>query len=179
MIPAELDDQTKGKIIERQSTFLRFVTPDFLKYKIDYVKKKEFLIDELSFRGVQVVTVHPLLVHYEQPILDIYISSKAENSSDLAKEFSDMVSTEFGGWRTMHECFNPQCSIESILAGGYGLLYRGPNVLGQKVISKLEKNGIKFSSGLLKVGPIHIPKVLLLGANAIVAEDFHGRRDKS
>ena len=179
MIPTELDDQTKGEIIERQSTFVRFVTSDFLQYKIDYIKKNEFLIDELSFRGVQEVTVHPLLAHYEQPILDISISSKAENPSDLAKEFSDMVNSEFGGWRAVNECFNPQCSIESLLAGGYGLLYRGPNVLGKKIISNLEKNGIKFSSGLLKVRPIHTPKVLLLGANAIVAEDFYGRREKS
>ena len=179
MIPTELGDQTKGEIIERQSTFVRFVTPDFFQYKIDYINKKEFLIDELSFRGVQVLTVHPLLVHYEQPTLDISISSKAENFSELAKEFSDMVNAEFGGWRTVHECFNPQCSIESILAGGYGILYRGPSVLGQKVISTLEKNGIKFSSGLVKVRPTHIPKVLLLGANAIVAEDFHGSREKS
>lgn len=179
MIPEELDDKTEGKIIERQSTFIRFVTPESRQYKIDYIEKKEFLVDELSFRGVRVPSEHPLLDHYKQPILDVYISSKVENPAELARELSAMVNKEYYGWRTVNECFNPQCSIESLLDGGYGLLYSGPNILGQKVISKLEENVITFSTKSHQFKATHTPKVLLLGNNVIVAEDFRGGREKS
>ncbi len=179
MIPKELDDQTEGKIIERQSTFIRFVTPQSNQYKIDYIEKKEFLIDELSFCGVRVLSEHPLLEHYKQPTLNIYISSKVEDPSELARGLSAMVNEEYRGWRTVDECFNPQCSIESLLEGGYGLLYSGPSILGQKVITKLEENGIKFSTEIRQFKETHTPKVLLLGNNAIVAEEFRCGREKS
>lgn len=158
---------------------MRFVTSDSCQYKIDYIEKKEFLIDELSFCGVRVVSEHPLLEHYKQPTLVIYISSKVENASDLASELSAMVNEEYCGWRTVGECFNPQCSVESLLDGGYGLLYSGPDRLGQKVISKLEENGVKFSTESRKLKLTHTPKVLLVGNNVIVAGDFRGGREKS
>ena len=179
MIPEELDDKTEGKIIERQSTFIRFVTHESCQYKIDYIEKKEFLVNELSFRGVRVLSEHPLLDHYKQPVLDIYISSKVENSSVLARELSAMVNEEYRGWRTVNECFNPQCSIESLLDGGYGLLYSGPNILGQKVISKLEEYRFTFSTKSHRFKVTHTPKVLLLGNNVIVAENFRGSQEKS
>lgn len=179
MIPKELDDQTEGKIIERQCTFIRFVTADSCQYKIEYIKKNEFFIREFSFLGVQVVSQHPLLSHYEQPTQDVYISSKVTNAPELAREFSSMVNKEYCGWRKFNECFNSQCSIESLLEGGFGLLYSGPSILAEKVMSKLEDRGITFSTISRQIKPSNIPKVLLLGNNAIVAEDFRGVREKS
>ncbi|WP_444895973.1 hypothetical protein [Microbulbifer sp. SSSA005] len=179
MIPKELDDKTEGTIVERQSTFVRFVTAESHQYKINYIRKKEFLFDELVFRGVYVVCSHPLLTHYEEDTLDIYVSSRAENASALANEFSDMTRKEYYGWLTLDECFNSQCDIVSILDDGYGLLYSGPSGLGRKVISRLKECGISFSSQSRKLKSAEIPKVLIMGANIVLAEDFRVERERS
>ena len=65
----ELSNQTSATIVERQSTFVRFVTRDSIEYKVNYIGKLEYLVEELEFSGVSVTDDHPILERTRRKLL--------------------------------------------------------------------------------------------------------------
>jgi len=172
MLPNELSNHTSARILERQSTFVRFVTKNSMEYKVSYVEKLEYLIEELEFVGIVVTEEHPILEHYQQNKFDIFLSSKIVDPHEIVGEFAAMVKSEYEGWRSVKECFNSECSLTSLLEGGYGMLYSGPEILAKKVEHALQRNDIKYKSVPHKVQKKPQMKALLMGANIVVAKDF-------
>jgi hypothetical protein len=168
----KLSNQTSATIVERQSTFVRFVTRGSIEYKVSYIEKLEYLIEDLNISGVSVTDDHPILEHYRQNKIDIYISSKVKDPRAIIEEFEEMVRFEFNGWRGVSECFNPDCSLVSLLEGGYGMLYSGPEVLATKVELVLRRHDIEYKLIPHKDKQKPQDKALLMGGNIVVAKDF-------
>ena len=172
MLPNELSKHTSAKILEKQSTFVRFVTKNSIEFKVNYVEKLEYLIEDLEFVGISVTEEHPILEHYQQNKVDIYLSSKLKNPREIIEVFEAMVESEYKGWRGIKECFNSECSITSLLEGGYGILYSGPEVLAEKVERVLQRNDIKYKLVAHKAKDKPQVRALLLGKNIVVAKEF-------
>ena len=56
MIPSDIHSATKGKIIKRQTTYVEIVLPGGNKYKIRYLDKEEYLLNEDEFKGISIST---------------------------------------------------------------------------------------------------------------------------
>lgn len=172
MVPSELNKNTEAYIVERQSSFVRICTAENVQYKIDFKGKLEFSLEEKSFKGVTVSHVHPLMKHHQQRKLDIYISSPHDNPRALAKHFENMVQYEYDGWRGIGECFNSPENLVSLLSGGFGLLYRGPEELGKEVELILKQSGVKHSTHHGVVKDKMQLMSLNLGGNVVIANEF-------
>ena len=105
-------------------------------------------------------------------MIDIYLSSKVESPNEIIEEFEAMVKSEYKGWRSVKECFNSVCSLASLLEGGYGMLYSGPEVLAIKAERALQRNDIKYKSVSHNVQDKLQVKALLMGCNVVVAKEF-------
>lgn len=172
MLPNELNKHTIATILERQSTFVRFVTRESIEFKVNYIEKLEYLMKDLEFVGISVTEEHPILNHYQQNRVDIYLSSKLEEPREIVEVFEAMVKSEYKGWRGVKECFNSKCSLKSLLEGGYGMLYSGPEVLAEKVERILQINDIKYKSVPHKAQDTPEVRALLMGNNLVVAKGF-------
>ncbi len=172
MIPSNLNKSTNGSVEQRQTTFVKIKISDGREYKISYQNKKEFLIEQGSFKGLFFDQKHPLLKHYCDDFLKIYISSKIEDSVTLVDELKNLLKLEYSGWRDFDEYFNSQYDIVKLIQEGYGLLYDGPAELGFKISNALKRYGVVHN--FIKYSNYRKPnmKVLIIGSNIIVAEEF-------
>jgi hypothetical protein len=172
LIPFNLNKNTNGTIEQRQTTFVRFKTSEGQEYKIRFQNKMEFLIEPGIFKGVFFDPKHPLLKHYRDDFLKIYISSKFDKASKLVKELKDLIGQEYNGWREFNQYFNTQYDIEKLIKEGFGLLYDGPSVLGFKVSHTLNQYSVTHNFKKYRSHRKPNMRALVLGENVIVAEEF-------
>ncbi len=172
MIPYNLNKNTNGSIEKRQTTYVRIKTSDGKEYKISYQNKKEYLLEQGSFKGISFDPKHPLLEHYRDDFLNIYISSKLENPDELIIELRNLLENEYKGWRDFSKYFNSQYDISKLIQEGFGLLYDGPATLGFKISNSLKKYNIIHNFQKCKNYRKPNMKVLIIGDNIIVAENF-------
>lgn len=167
-----IDRNIRGQIVERQTTFLRFLTSDGTEYKVTYIGKKEFRIKDLCFRGFSVVEMHPLLEYYQFQHVDVFISSRPATPLRVANEIEMMVKSFSCGWRSSAEFFNPQRKADILLEEGFGLLFSGPVNMANKVTDILELADVTYSIVSHRAVEQQSVKALIFGRNAIVASDF-------
>ncbi len=172
LIPFNLNKETNGSIEKRQTTFVKIKVSDGKEFKISFQNKKEFLIEMGEFRGVFFDPKHPILNHYRDDFLKIFISSKFDNTIDLVEELKNLVSIEYLGWREFNEYFNSQYDIHKLIQEGFGQLYDGPAELGFKVSNVLKKYEITHNFNKYKNYRKPNMKALSIGKNIIVAENF-------
>jgi len=164
---------TVGNIIKRQTTFLNFIdTHSGQTFKISYKNKCEFNIDDGMFSGLTIMTDHPLLEQHNFTSTNIYISSAFAQSEFIIEHMSSAISSHYKGWRTIEDYCNAEYGISKLLNEGNGLIYNGPPT-GAEIIKEILTNfKISHSSTFFGKQNESNYKVLFLGNNYVVAQDF-------
>ncbi len=170
---ANLSDKSEGDICQRQTTYLLFIESGSGKQvKIKYKNKKEYLIEQGHFRGVSVLNEHPLLEEYENYNSTIYISSSSSACEAIAIEISEEIKEHYKGWRTVDNYCNTGYGVERIIREGSGLIYEGPPSGAEVVKRVLERHDLSFTVPRVGKPKGKNYKVLFLGGNFVVAEEF-------
>lgn len=172
MLPDDLNNKSSINIIERQSTFLKLSLASGKTYKVGYVNKKEFFIEELEVTGCAIFEKHPLLIEYQDSLSDLYISSQTDEPDNFIKDLVKLNNDFFCGWRGMQLYFNNQYGYKNVVKDGLGLLYKGPSIFIKELSDLLDKYQIKYKVQNYNVNKDYKYKVLLLGNSFVIAEEF-------
>ncbi len=156
------------RVRRRQSTFWDFESPEHTQ-RVHFVGKLEHHFVSNHAESVEIKDLHPVLLNYQHPWTEIYISTKPVRPGELALELLHAVQAELGGWRAPTEYFNQE--PRSLLAGGFGLLFNGPEPLAAKVKQLLGVAEVRFTALPRKRAEQQV-RALIAGKNFVVAKDF-------
>ncbi|MDC0357945.1 hypothetical protein OAO01_03945 [Oligoflexia bacterium] len=172
MIHEELTGNTFGRIGRRQTTFVELFVPPSEKepsYRISFAGKKEFYLEEADFKGVSLKVEHPLLLDYQKPWRNIFISKKSATPEALTEQLQETIESFFGGWRhPNHYLKNPRM----LLTNGNGMLVRGPANLVELCSELLNANEIRHTILDSHNAEAESIQALFLGPFYIVADSF-------
>ena len=114
---------------------------------------------------------HTVLLDYEFSWQAIYLSSAAASAESLFERMAVALATEISPWRSSSAYFNQHFNPTDLLLAGYGLLFRGPNPLAERISSCLSEAGVIWRA--LPDRPARPPmQALIAGRNFVVAKDF-------
>lgn len=170
---SELGETTTGTIDEKQTTFVKFTdSKSGQSFRIEYKDKKEFYIKPGPFTGFSIVDKHPLLDQHEHTYTILYISTSTKEYEVVDSKLSVVLYEHYQGWRGIKNYCNIGYGVEKILKQGSGLLYEGPPSGADVVKNVLTEYDISYSTPIEGKANRKKYKVLFLGSNFIVANDF-------
>lgn len=158
------------RVRSRQTTFWDFESSEDIR-RVHFIGKLEHHYVSNHAEDIQITDDHPVLVNYQHPWSEIYISAKAARPGELAVELLQAVQSQLRGWRSPVEYFNRDIETRQLLAGGYGLLFSGPDPLAAVLKEALSRADLKFTA-LPRKRLEHQAKALVAGKNFVVARDF-------
>ncbi|WP_210489411.1 hypothetical protein [Rufibacter aurantiacus] len=172
----ELED----KIVEvgvTQTTYVQVKT-DNKSYKISFINKKEFELKKGTVGELLFYEDHPLLIDFNEILESTYIGSKAEDAELVADEVKKAIEEVTLGWRPWTTFFvnrNAQYGYQIFmnnLKTGSGKILDAPPTITKKVVEVLHKHSIVTSTLDSRHYEIKKSKLLLIGNNYVIAEDF-------
>lgn len=170
---AEFGEKTKGYIDVRQTTYLKFTDSiSGQSIRINYQDKREFYVKTGPFTGCLIVDNHPLLDQHEYTDTILYISGASKDYELVDSKIEDALYEHYKGWRGIKNYCNIGYGVEKILKQGSGLLYEGPPSGAEVIKNVLKEYDISYSTPYEGKPNGEKYKVLFLGNNYIVAEDF-------
>jgi hypothetical protein len=158
------------RVHRRQSTFWDFESPTHTE-RVHFIGKLEHYFVSNRAEYIEITDDHPVLVNYQHPWTEIYISAKPARPGELAVELLQAVQSRLGGWRAPAEYFNRDVAPRQLLEGGYGLLFSGPEPLAALVRQALNSAEVRFTALPCKRLE-HQARALVAGKNFVVAKDF-------
>ena len=158
------------RIRKRQSTFWDFQSPEHTQ-RVHFIGKLEHHFVSTHAETVEIKDVHPVLMNYQHPWVEIYISTKPKRPGEVAAELLHTVQGELGAWRSPAEYFNQDVEPRVLLEGGFGLLFSGPAPLAAKVRQFLTEAEVRFTA-LPRKRQEQQARALIAGKNFVVAKDF-------
>jgi len=165
--------KTTGFIDEAQTTFVKFTDSKSGQiFRIEYKDKKEFYIKPGPFTGFSIVDKHPLLDQHEHTYTILYISTSTKEYEVVDSKLSVVLYEHYQGWRGIKNYCNIGYGVEKILKQGSGLLYEGPPSGAEVIKNVLKEYDISYSTPYEGKPNGEKYKVLFLGSNFIVANDF-------
>jgi hypothetical protein len=170
---AGLGETTTGTIDETQTTFVKFTdSKSGQSIRINYKDKREYNIKPGPFKGFSIVNQHPLLDQHEHTDTILYISYALKEYELVDSKIEDALYEHYKGWRGIKNYCNISYGVEKILKQGSGLIYEGPPSGAEVVKNVLNEYGISCSSPRKGKANGNKYKVLFLGKNYVVANDF-------
>ena len=165
-----------GKIIKTQTTYLDIVccfqskvSPAQEKFRIHYLGKREFSLNEGKFTRLQLFQEHPLLLNYLEPIVTIHLASFVSDKETFREELETLAQHFFGQWRSFEDYLN--MPLNSFLEKNYGILMAAPKTFAEAVVQMAERNGIKLIIHNYDKKTTN-PFVILFDENYVIADDF-------
>jgi hypothetical protein len=138
-------------------------------FRVDYVNKREWSLDVEQFNGFQILETHPLLEHYNQEWMTIYLAGSADDPYRMISRIQETLLDHFKSWRG--DCSYRYDYLVEVLSSGWGILYEGPSEAVSLVVDILDSEMIGHSC-LNSRRPPSEAKLLLMGRNYVVADDF-------
>jgi hypothetical protein len=158
------------RIRRRQSSFWDFESPEHTQ-RVHFIGKLEHHFVSNHAERIEISDEHPVLLNYQHPWNEIYISSEPAKAGELTVELLRTVQSELGAWRSPAEYFNRDVELRQLLEGGFGLLFSGPDPLAAKVRHALSEAEVRFTALPLKRREQQV-RALVTGKNFVVANDF-------
>jgi hypothetical protein len=156
-------------ITRRQTTFWDLLDAERAS-RVHFKGKKDFRIAEDEVASVQVVSEHPLLLDYKENYVSIYVAGVGGNPSAILVKLQEALLAATSRWRDANTYLNT--ASDAVLTDGYGMLFRGPQSLGNVVMEILSKARVAHTV-LPSGGPTVPVQVLVAGENWVIAEEFH------
>jgi hypothetical protein len=135
-----------------------------------------------TFKHAMVLSDHPILLPYRQPVLELYFAKPPPDPEQIAGKLTDLHRLVLGDWYRPEIFFQSRLPIAERLASGYGVLASGPEALMQPAYVILDEAGCRPSMISIagKPGFEDPPLVLQLGDAAVVAgASFRANRTHS
>lgn len=155
-----------GVIVKWQTTSCTVQARDGASWRIRGAGRVETRRTSAEFTGAELVATHPILDDHDAPQAELYVSSVARED-DVSRALADRVHAATAGWRD----FADYVSRLDVLAGGHGLLMRGPKPLALACAETLAALGVRHNV-LDAWTPKQRHVALILGENFIIAESF-------
>lgn len=173
-------EELKGKIVEvgiTQTTYVQLKV-DGLSYKVSYLNKKEFILKRGTVGELQFYEDHPLLIAFNEILESTYIGSKADDVELVANEVKKAIEEATLGWHhwtiylvNRNAQYGYQIFISNLMTGS-GKILDAPPTITKKVVEVLRKHSIDTSTLKSRHYEIRKNKLLLIGTNYVIAEDF-------
>lgn len=138
------------------------------------------------FASLAFATEHPLLYHYNTPLVAVQFEGKAADIHELVLDVYQAYVSTFGPWRNLAEIggdLNPSLPLVDLLRTGEGLLGTMPKPLAERMGRVLVHHGLRASLSEQadfesedEHGRSRMMQVLLLDNSALVALDFSVER---
>lgn len=173
-------EDLRNKIVEigvTQTTFVQ-LKADGKFYKVNFLNKKEFNLRKGTTGELQYYEEHPLLIDFNEILESTYVSSKAENVELVANEVKKAIDEVTLGWHPWTSYLvnrNAQYGYQIFmnnLTTGSGKILEAPRTITKKVVEVLNKHSINTSTLDSRPFELKKSKVLLIGDNYVIAENF-------
>ena len=173
-------EELRSKIVEvgvTQTTYVQ-LKADTQSYKVSFINKKEFNLNKGTVGELQFYEDHPLLIDFNEILESTYIGSKAEDAELVANEIKKAIEEITLGWRPWTTYFvnrNAQYGYSIFLNNlmtGSGKILDAPPTITKKVVEVLRKHSIDTNTLDSRHYEIKKSKLLLIGNNYVIAEDF-------
>jgi hypothetical protein len=136
---------------------------------VHFKGKKAYRIAGDEVASYEVILQHPLLVDYLEPHTSIFLAGAAADPAAIHAELSEVLASATSRWNDASAYLNAVAI--TVLRNGYGMLFRGPESLGNAVATVLSRAAVAHT--ILPAGGSPTPvQLLVAGENWVVAEAF-------
>ena len=161
------------QILERQSSYWDIVDRSGT-VRIHFQQKEEFHFVCTTIDAYALTANHPLLLDYEWPWSNIYVSSAPSEPAVVVGAIVGAWEPFLRGWRSPFS-YLTDTDPERMLSEGHGQLLSAPEPLSSVAAKALANAAVNFS--ILPGRPARWPrKALVAGDNYVVAADFRVER---
>ncbi len=120
---------------------------------------------------------HPILLHHNEPKIDVNFSGKPADASELIVDIQQAFASTFGPWRELAADINREQPLFTLLQSGTGRLGSMPRSAAQRMVRVLEHHGMSGTlDGDVNARPDPQYKMLGVGDAYFVAVDFSVER---
>jgi hypothetical protein len=116
---------------------------------------------------------HPILLHHNEPKLDVYFEGTPHNISELVLDIHQAYASTFGPWRELAADINRDQPLYNLLQSGQGRLGTMPRTAAERMVKVLAHHGLTGRlQGDADAQPDPQWKLLGVGDSYVVALDF-------
>ncbi|MBZ0294679.1 MAG: hypothetical protein K8L99_19090 [Anaerolineae bacterium] len=149
-------------------------------YVIRVLSVREHRLSLGLFGSLFFTAEHPILLHHNDPKLDVHFSGTAENLSELVLDVSQAYASTFGPWRELAGDLNRERPLYELLQAEEGRLGTFPRTAAERMVRVLEHHGMTGSLEAAEAerdsvdehGRSQMWKLLGIGDSYFVALDF-------
>jgi hypothetical protein len=164
-----------GTVISSQATYV-VMAINGRNIRFDFIGKVEFRLEKDTSGICSILSEHPILIDHNEPWSETYINSIPSDPEIFIKDIREGITNITGGWRdwkkyvTKGTLFTFSNFRRNVLAGN-GLLSHAPTSVMKVIVEccELHKVATYTFDGTYKPS---VKKLLLVGQNFVVAEDF-------
>jgi hypothetical protein len=161
-------------VMVAQTTFAVLTIPG-KQFRVDFSGKVEAQLKP-SMRGAfSLVSEHPLLMRYNDPLATIYITSKPQNAQQLLEEIRQRIEVQLQGWRDWSSVtLEPKVFQQNLVDGSGMLLQAAPASIAQAVVAACTAHNVSTYADPTGRFPVDKPvfQLLLVGEGYVIARDF-------
>lgn len=166
-----------GVIVKLQTTFLEIVLDEPSEHRgkrlrIRYLDKADYNLQRGKIDSLSISSDHPLAIEFTQPHNTMFFNSMPQDPKAFLEDLSLAADQTFQGWRSIERFLNGMPDPVKLVTKGSGLLLTGPKVLTREIEKVAQKHGVHLTVLAGKEPETIGVKVLLMGGNYIVAQDF-------
>ncbi len=160
-----------GTIERRQTTYWDLQDGSGTRWRVHFEDKVEATFASAEYDGAELVTQHPLLVQYDEPMRSLYVSGRPHDPRTLAERFDRVIRDGSAGWRGLVHYAGRVNDVERLLRVGVGLLMNAPESVCVAGAALLEDAGLG-ASVLGSLSAQRGQRALVLGRSYVIAGGF-------
>ncbi len=165
--PNDLQVVVRTTVFDKGTGGLR----DQNQYLIKSVGLVEHKLSLGLFDHIGFIDEHPLLYHYNTPVVRVFIGSRPAAPETLMREIEMAHTDVYDTWRDLPMDLNKLCQPEQLLDAGFGLLGEMPQPFANAVAQVLARHQVKCNL-VTDDAPTAQMKLLAVDESYFVAADF-------
>lgn len=169
-ITVPLDLIGAGRITKRQTTYWNILDGRGNAWRVHFRRKVETRFVGSEYSELMITVDHPVLMDHEEHFATLYFTGKPVAQEVTEEELRLEVRRVTEGWRHYEDY---RCGAD--LAGGFGMLAEGPEIVMAAMANVLSRSGVKPST-IIWQQMKRDRLALLLGRNFVIAEAFRFER---
>jgi hypothetical protein len=174
LLAAQLTDSPNDlQVIVRTTVFDKAVggLRELSQYAIKTLGLAEHQITLGLFDHIAFIEDHPLLYHYNTPVVRVFIGSRPEAPESLLREIEQAHGDVYDAWRDLPMDLNKLCPPEQLFNAGFGLLGEMPQPFANVVAEVLTRHQVKHNLAT-EDAPTTRMKLLAIDDSYFIAADF-------
>ena len=151
--------------------------------RFDFIRKKEFHLKKGNIGQFSYFENHPLLIDYNENIVETFINSKPEHIDVFISDFKKSIEAITEGWRSWTsyvENKDSNLTIETFLSNvnnGTGKILEAPFTINQKVVAVCDLHNVSTVTFGKELERNNF-SLIFIGDNYVIAKDFRRHYEK-